>query len=95
MRQPEFLGLSVRQVWRLRAHFIAAGPAALVHRNRGRPPANRIDRSVVARVVALRRGDYEGLNDSHFSDLSREREGITLSRRSGMLSELTGPGFCQ
>jgi transposase len=76
------LGISTRQVWRLKSRFVADGPGALVHRNRGKLPANRIDPKLVARVVRLRRERYEGLNDSHFADLLREREGIALSRAS-------------
>ena len=37
------LGVSERQLWRLRAAFVAAGPAGLVHGNRGRVSARRID----------------------------------------------------
>ena len=87
----ELLGLSVRQVWRLRSRFIAHGPGALSHHNRGRPPANRIRRSLAARVIALRRERYEGVNDSHFADLLREREGMTLSRASVQRSQTTSP----
>mgnify|MGYP001317630918 CR=1 FL=1 len=76
------LGLSQRQVRRLRAGFEAEGPAALVHGNTGRHPAHRLDPALVRRVVALARGRYAGCNDSHFSELLAEREGITLSRPS-------------
>jgi len=76
------LGISPRQLWRLRRRFVGSGPGSLAHRNRGKVPANRLDPDLVARVVALRRERYDGLNDSHFADLLREREGIALSRAS-------------
>ncbi len=39
----ERLGLSVRHLWRLRTAFERAGPAGLVHGNRGRSSERRID----------------------------------------------------
>jgi transposase len=75
-----FLGLSERSVWRLRARFVAEGPAALVHGNRGRPSGRRVDEVVRARVLELARTTYAGANDTHLAELLAEREGITLSR---------------
>jgi hypothetical protein len=75
------LGLSERQLWRLRAAFVDAGPAGLVHGNRGRLSARRIDADRRARVVELRER-YGPINDSHFCELLAEREGIVISRES-------------
>jgi transposase len=78
-----WLGVSVRQAWRLRARFLHEGPAALAHGNRGRPNPRRIDEATRARVVALARSDaYRGANDSHLGELLAEREDIRLSRPS-------------
>ena len=49
----ELLGISIRQVRRLRAAYRERGAAALAHGNRGRRPAHAIDPSVAARVVEL------------------------------------------
>ncbi|MEX2046040.1 MAG: ISNCY family transposase [Chloroflexota bacterium] len=76
------LGLSPRSIRRLRAAFLDRGAPALVHGNRGRASAHRLDPALVARVVTLARDQYRGVNDSHFTDLLRERECITLSRAS-------------
>lgn len=76
------LGVSERQVWRLRARFVDRGAAGLTHGNVGRVPANRIAAALAARVVAFARDGYKGINDSHLADLLAEREGITLSRKS-------------
>jgi hypothetical protein len=75
------LGLSERQLWRLRAAFVELGPAGLVHGNRGRVSTRRIDTDLRARVVELRER-YGPINDSHFCELLAEREGIVLSRES-------------
>jgi transposase len=76
----ETLGLSVRQVWRLRAGYERDGPAALVHANRGRPSTRRLGAGVRARIVELRRETYGEINDSHFCELLAEREAIVVSR---------------
>jgi len=74
------LALSERQLWRLRAAFERDGPAGLVHRNRGRPSPRRIEASLRARVIELRRTRYVEVNDTHFGELLAEHEAITLSR---------------
>jgi hypothetical protein len=76
------LGLSERQLWRLRAAFVAAGPAVLTHGNRGRPSTRRIDPRTRDRIIELRQETYGEINDSHFCELLAEREGIVISRES-------------
>jgi hypothetical protein len=76
------LGLSERQLWRLRRAVGQAGPAALVHGNTGRASPHRIDPAIRARVVELATTRYAGVNDSHLAELLAEREAITLSRPS-------------
>ena len=75
------LGVSERQLWRLRAAYIGEGPAGLVHGNRGRASTQRIDPGRRTRIVELRER-YGPINDSHFCELLAEREGITISRES-------------
>lgn len=74
------LGVSERQLWRLRAAFERNGPAGLVHGNRGRPSPRRIEPGLRDRILELRRTRYLDVNDTHFSELLAEREEITLSR---------------
>jgi transposase len=76
------LGLSVRQLWRLRVAFERDGPAGLVHGNRGRASSGRITTDLRARIIELRRTRYGELNDTHFCELLTEREAITISRES-------------
>jgi transposase len=85
------LGVSERQLWRLRAAFVEAGPAGLVHGNRGRASPQRIDPERRTRIVALRHR-YGPLNDSHFGELLAEREGIVISRES-LRTILRGEGI--
>lgn len=74
------LGLSDRSIRRLQAKLLAGGPDALVHGNTGRRPAHALDPHIATRVVAFAKDGYAGLNDTHFSELLSEREGICLSR---------------
>ena len=48
----ELLGVSARQVRRLRARFSAEGMAGVSHGNTGRVPANRTDPALRERIVA-------------------------------------------
>ncbi|MDI3481779.1 MAG: hypothetical protein PWQ97_1434, partial [Tepidanaerobacteraceae bacterium] len=47
------LGLSERQVYRLKARLQSQGPASLAHGNRGRKPAHTIPDDVRQQVVQL------------------------------------------
>jgi transposase len=76
------LGLSERQVWRLRAGYGRDGPAALVHGNRGRPSSRRLDPDLAARILLLARTTYDGANDCHLAELLEEHEGIEIGRSS-------------
>ncbi len=76
------LGLSERQVFRLRAGYERDGPAALVHGNRGRPSSRHLDPDLAARIVELATTTYKGVNDCHLAELLAEHEGIVTSRSS-------------
>lgn len=78
----EALGLSERQLWRLRRAFERDGPAGLVHGNRGRPSPRRLDEELRTMVTALARDRYAGINDCHLAELLAEREGLVVSRPS-------------
>lgn len=73
------LTLSVRQVRRLSAAYLAQGPAALVHGNQGRAPAHALDPAVAQRVAALARSTYAGFNDQHLTEKLAEAEDLRLS----------------
>lgn len=75
----ELLGLSTRQVRRLRRGYRQRGPAALVHGNRGHRSPRRVDDATRARIVRLARTTYAGVNHRHLTELLAQREGVTLS----------------
>ena len=76
----EALGLTLRQVRRLRGALRRAGPVALIHGNRGRPSARRLPDTLRQQIVVLARGPYAGLNDHHLPEKLTAVEGLAVSR---------------
>lgn len=76
------LKISLRHVRRLLARLRQTGPAALAHGNRGRPSPRKLPEHFRRQVLRLARTTYTGLNDHHLAELLREREGLSISRRS-------------
>jgi transposase len=76
----QLLGLSQRQVRRLKAGFEQHGAAALAHGNRGRPSQHRLSDELRGQIVDLAAGPYAACNDSHLRELLALREGILVSR---------------
>jgi transposase len=73
------LGVSGRQVRRLRRRFEREGRAALRHRNRGREPANKIAAATRSQILALRRDKFRDFNDQHFTEkLAAERPPVVI-----------------
>ena len=78
----ELLGVSERQLRRLKQTYEREGPAGLVHGNRGRLPVNVLSDTVREQVVQLAKGKYVGFNQQHFTEKLVEEEGLRLSRMS-------------
>jgi hypothetical protein len=76
----EALGVTPRQVRRLRVRLRREGPAALSHGNRGRRAAHRLPAELRTQIVTLARGRYAGLNDVHLTEKLITVEGLAVSR---------------
>lgn len=76
----KLLGISTRQMKRLRRKMRERGVAGLVHGHRGRRPWNKTVSEEMERVINLARGKYQGLNDTHLTEKLKEKEGMDLSR---------------
>ncbi len=76
----QLLGVSERHTWRILAAYRTEGAAALAHGNRLRLPLNATPAMVKTQIIALARERYSGLNQTHFTELLGEREGIVVSR---------------
>lgn len=77
------LGLSVRQVIRLKKKYVTEGGArGLTHRNRGRKPKHALSVDLKHRIVALYNEKYYGSNYCHFAELLEEYESLKISPSS-------------
>ncbi len=74
------LGMSERQVYRLRARVRQEGIKGVVHRLRGSRSHRRLSESTWDEVVRLYEDKYKGFNMSHFTEYLNEDEGIGISR---------------
>jgi len=77
-----YLRLSTRQVGRLADRLRTEGAAGLVHGNRGRQPANRVDEAVRASIAELARTTYAGFNPVHLAESLAETDPGTPSART-------------
>lgn len=75
------LGLSIRQVQRIRKEFEAKGHEAFMHGNTGKKPAHAISEKTKEYIVekAL---FYTGTSCQHISELLLERDGICVSAKT-------------
>jgi len=87
------LGISERQLTRLRNGVKEEGAAFLIHKNTSRIPSHAITEEEKQKIVELYRGDkYTGANFLHFSELLEEHEGMNISR-STVHRALTSSGI--
>jgi transposase len=76
----KLLGISARQMKRLRRKMKRGGIEALVHGNRGKAAWNKTALEEREKVIELAGERYHGLNDTHLTEKLKEKEKIVLSR---------------
>ena len=79
-RAAKVLGISPRQMKRLRRKMKEQGVEGLLHGNRGKPAWNKTASATKEKVLRLAQGQYRGLNDTHLTEKLNEKEKISLSR---------------
>ena len=79
-RGAKLLGISARQMKRLRRKMKERGVEALLHGNRGKQAWNKTASENKEKVIELARGRYQGLNDTHLTEKLKDKEKISLSR---------------
>lgn len=72
------LGLSIRQVQRLKKTLNEKGPTGLAHGNRGGIVSHALPEELTARVVDLYKSKYTGFNFSQYHEKLTEVEGLEL-----------------
>lgn len=78
----EFLDVCYRQAKRMKRRYEEKGMSGLIHGNRGRTPPNALPKKKRDEVVALYQQTYFDSNDTHFTELLLEREGLVLGRET-------------
>jgi len=74
------LGISERQVQRLKKEVKDNGPAALIHKNSNRKPAHSLTKKTKNEILKIRnKAGYRDSNFSHFQELLETIHGISIS----------------
>lgn len=74
--------VSERQAKRIKARFLKADLAGLMHGNRGRTPSNSLPLAFKQKILELHGEEYFDFNDVHFTEMLAEREEIAVSRET-------------
>jgi len=75
------LGLSIRQIQRIKRAFETEGHEAFLHGNTGRKPARALCEKIKEQVIE-KASLYEGTSCQHISELLKEKDGICISAKS-------------
>lgn len=76
------LGLSIRQVQRIKKKVARQSPEGILHGNKGRRPSHSFSIEKKERVVELAKERYFDFNFSHLSEILEEEEGIKINRET-------------
>ena len=89
----ELLGLSTRQITRIKKGVLESGAESLIHKNTGRKPPHALsDETKEAILMIYSRPELSGINFLHFKDILLADFGIDISY-SALLSILKNEGF--
>ena len=75
----QVLGITARQLRRVRKRYAAKGRKGLEDGRRGRPRKKRIAEGTAQRMCELKAGRYEAFSVQHFYDIACEKHGLTAS----------------
>lgn len=78
----DMLGLSERQIKRLKKGVQIEGLAALAHGNRGRKPAHALSDATRSLIIKMAMGLYKGTSCQHMSELLKEQHGVNASAKT-------------
>ncbi len=76
------LGLSKRQIQRIKKRVLTVGPQGVVHGNKGKRSHRAFSDDLRRKVIELARSKYAGFNFSHLVEFLEEKESIRVSRET-------------
>ena len=92
LQAAEIIGISARQMRRMKQRYEEFGYDGLYDRRRGKPSPKRVPLQTVERVLELYREEYFDFNVKHFQEKLEEEHGIELSY-TWVKSALQGAGL--
>ena len=75
----QLLDLSIRQVQRLKSEAATNGITSVLHKNRGRKPANTLNHQTAEAIIQIYNTELSGYNFCHTTDILAEEKGIFVS----------------
>lgn len=75
------LGLSVRQIIRIKQAYLAEGDQAVIHKLKGKPSVRGYSDELKKKIISLYKDEYNGWNFSHFNDTLEDDYSIKVSDR--------------
>lgn len=76
----EFLGLSTRQISRIKKGILLSGPESLVHKNTGRKPTHAVNDETKEAILSIfSRPEFLQVNFLHFKEILLADYGINIS----------------
>ena len=78
----DILGLSQRQVYRIKARVQREGPKGVIHRSKGRKVPRWLPEKTRDKIDHLYRSKYRGFNLTHMTEFLNAEEKIAVSRES-------------
>lgn len=73
---------SARQVYRMLRRMREDGIEGLIHKNSGKQSPFRLKERIRGKVIALAKGKYRDVNDTHMKELLFKEEGIPIGREA-------------
>ena len=78
----EILGLSQRQVYRVKARVEREGPGGIIHKSRGKLRPRWLTEKIKDKIDHFYKSKYRGFNLTHMTEYLNGDEGIKVSRES-------------
>ena len=78
----EILGLSQRQIYRIKARVKGEGAGGIIHKSRGKHRPRWLREKIKDKIDHLYKTKYRGFNLTHMTEYLNEEEGIKVSRES-------------
>ena len=78
----EILGLSERQVYRIKERVEREGAGGVIHRSKGKKRPRWLRGRVKDKIAHLYKTKYRGFNLTHMTEFLNQEEGIKVSRES-------------